>query len=72
LLQVRNGSAASAGLLSEHIHKTRFDITAEGESVLRNEADFVEMNGVDRWLGGIHLSAANIWRWDEAKRVLVQ
>ncbi len=72
LLHVTNGAAASAGLLSEHIIKTAFDITATGESVLRNEADFVEMNGVDRWLGGVHLSAANIWRWDETKRVLVQ
>jgi Domain of unknown function (DUF1835) len=72
LLQVTNGAAAAADVSSAEMRKTRFDLTAEGERVMLNEADFVEINGLDRWLGGVHLSAANIWRWDETKRVLVQ
>ncbi|HEV2829128.1 MAG TPA: hypothetical protein VGW76_16140 [Pyrinomonadaceae bacterium] len=47
------------------VQKAKFRLTAAGESVLRNEADFVTLNGIDLWLGGVHLSGkTNIWRWD--------
>lgn len=31
-------------------------LTSEGERVLRGEADRVELMGVDRWLGGTHVT----------------
>jgi hypothetical protein len=34
--------------------------------VLRGEADHVALNGIDRWVGGVHLHGrAARWRWDE-------
>ena len=40
--------------------------------MLRGDADFVELNGLDLWLGGVHLSPNNLWRWDEsAERIVV-
>jgi len=39
-------------------------ITPAGSSVLRGEADHVRLNGIDRWLGGVHLYGENVWRWD--------
>src|SRR5512132_334308 len=40
--------------------------TAAGRRVLRGEADHVALNGIDRWVGGVHLhGGAARWRWDE-------
>jgi len=42
------------------------EITALGQSVLKGEADFVSLNGIDTWLGGVHLQdLETLWRWDE-------
>ena len=43
-----------------------FELTDEGKAVLAGEEDFVVMNGIETWLGGIHLSGKEAaWRWDE-------
>ncbi len=43
-----------------------FEITELGHSVLRGEADFVTLNGLDMWLGGVQLDGVkSLWRWDE-------
>lgn len=34
-----------------------------GAGVQKGEADRVEVIGIDRWLGGTHITAANDWRW---------
>jgi hypothetical protein len=40
--------------------------TAAGRRVLRGEADHVALNGIDRWVGGVHLHGGIArWRWDE-------
>ena len=39
---------------------------------LRGTANFVALNGIDRWLGGVHLSDTNLWRWDEQKKEIVR
>ena len=36
------------------------------------EADRVALLGLDRWLGGTHLTAAAAWRWDPAAGLLVR
>ena len=39
-----------------------------GASVLAGEADLVRLNGIDRWIGGVHLSGDDArWRWDEGR-----
>ena len=50
-----------------------FELTAEGEAVLAGKEDFVVTNGIDQWLGGIHLTGKEAaWRWDEdAQQLLV-
>lgn len=45
---------------------TRLRRTEAGGRVLRGEADHVTLNGIDRWVGGVHLQGADTrWRWDE-------
>jgi hypothetical protein len=43
-----------------------------GEVVLDGGADHVELNGIDRWMGGVHLSPGNLWRWDADAQTLTR
>ena len=47
-------------------------LTGTGEHALRGEADRVELLGIDRWLGGTHITADNTWRWDTGELKLVR
>jgi hypothetical protein len=43
------------------------ELTPAGRLVLDGLADHVALNGVDRWLGGVHLQGREAaWRWDPA------
>jgi hypothetical protein len=51
---------------------TVFEMTAAGEAVLSAENDFVVLNGIENWLGGVHLSGKkNLWRWDDERKTLI-
>jgi hypothetical protein len=40
-------------------------LTPAGRAVLAGDADHVQLNGIDRWLGGVHLRGDGTpWRWD--------
>jgi hypothetical protein len=43
------------------------ELTPLGERVLHGDADRVHALGIDRWLGGTHLTRDNVWRWDGAR-----
>jgi DNA-binding transcriptional MerR regulator len=49
----------------------RLRLTATGDAVLRGEADRVELLGIDRWIGGTHVTPDAAWRWDAAELRLV-
>jgi hypothetical protein len=55
-----------------HFARLQLRLTATGADVLGGDADRVELLGLDRWLGGTHLTADNIWRWDSAEQELVR
>ncbi|MPZ17349.1 MAG: sigma-70 family RNA polymerase sigma factor [Luteitalea sp.] len=47
-------------------------ITEAGRNVIEGRADQVGLNGIDRWLGGVHLKGNKAaWRWDRASERLV-
>jgi hypothetical protein len=48
----------------------RLRLTAAGERTLSGEADRVELLGVDRWVGGTHVTSDTTWRWDPVARRL--
>ncbi len=59
----------------------RLALTDPGSRVMAGEADHVALNGIDRWLGGVHLVAApastesgpdSIWRWNDARGTVEQ
>jgi hypothetical protein len=52
---------------------TRLRLTDAGARVLAGEADHVTLNGVDRWIGGVHLQGDDVrWRWDEGTETLAE
>lgn len=71
LLKLSNGSSSNGKLVFERIQEATFEITETGTAVLKNQADFVDVNGIDAWLGGVYLSGkTGIWRWDDQKQKL--
>ena len=72
LLAVRRNSSESKP--SEVNLEDDIALTEDGRRVLALEADRVRLCGIDRWLGGVHLSGTGpMWRWDpqrESIRVL--
>jgi len=52
--------------------KVEVRLTAEGHRVLTGELDYIALNGIDTWVGGVHLTANNIWRWDPLGQKLVK
>ena len=50
------------------LRKWRVSITDTGNDVLEGSQDFIRLNGVDTYLGGVHLSGTEAqWRWDEQR-----
>jgi hypothetical protein len=48
------------------------ELTPMGLRVLAGKADHVALNGVDRWIGGVHLEGRRVgWRWDGKARSIV-
>jgi hypothetical protein len=53
-------------------HRTGLRLTAAGARVLAGEDDHVTLNGIDRWIGGVHLSGRDVpWRWDDGIEAIV-
>ena len=47
-------------------------ITEAGRKVIEGRADHIGLNGIDRWLGGVHLKGDQAaWRWDRASQRIV-
>jgi hypothetical protein len=46
-------------------------LTPFGADVVRARGNAIEANGIDRWIGGVHLTAARHWRWDGRVQRLV-
>ena len=51
---------------------TRLRLTDAGRRVLAGHEDHVLLNGVDRWIGGVHLRGRTVpWRWDDGTESIV-
>jgi hypothetical protein len=47
-------------------------LTSTGALVLAGQADQIALNGIDRWIGGVHLQGHHVpWRWDDGTETLV-
>ncbi|MCE2902501.1 MAG: DUF1835 domain-containing protein [Gemmatimonas sp.] len=46
-------------------------LTPLGHDVVRDRADHVRLNGIDRWIGGVQCNVSRHWRWDPHRHALV-
>ena len=60
LLTLDPGNIADSRVL-----KGSVTLTDTGRAVLAGEQDRIGICGIDRWLGGVHLGSADLWRWDD-------
>jgi hypothetical protein len=59
-------SGGAAGAVD--LRHTSVAVTDTGRAVLARAQDRVQICGIDRWLGGVHLSGRNgLWRWDDTR-----
>ena len=47
-------------------------VTNAGSAVMTGLEDRILVNGIDRWLGGVHLRPGNVWRWHDGKSVVAR
>jgi hypothetical protein len=75
LLTITNSAGedvAQQALTPAVVQDASLELTTTGEAVLNGDADFVAGNGIDQWLGGVHLQEQNhSWRWDKHAARLV-
>jgi hypothetical protein len=54
------------------VHDGVYRVTNLGREALMGSVDHVRLNGINRWLGGVHLlGEETLWRWDERSGKLV-
>jgi hypothetical protein len=47
-------------------------LTDTGARVLAGQADQIALNGIDRWIGGVHLQGHHVrWRWDDGTETVI-
>jgi hypothetical protein len=56
---------------SQLFARLRLRLTATGDDALRGEADRVDLLGIDRWIGGTHVTPDHTWRWDPTELKLL-
>jgi hypothetical protein len=66
ILRAMASAAVPLVTITGELPKAILAITPAGENVLRGEVDDLRVNDPDRWLGGVHLTKENVWRWDGA------
>ena len=71
-LRVRTLLTGPRAVVTGSLEEGVLRLTDVGERVLGGEADYIELNGLDRWIGGVRLTAASYWRWDGAHAVCVR
>jgi hypothetical protein len=57
---------------SQLFARLQLRLTGAGEDVLHGKADRVELLGIDRWIGGTHITADDTWRWDAGDLKLIR
>jgi hypothetical protein len=72
LLTISNGDDPNR-ISGSDLLKTSFTLTGQGKAVLQGNDDYVALNGIDTWLGGVHLAGQDAaWRWDEQQSQLIR
>lgn len=52
--------------------KALIALAPEAENVISGSVDYLAINDPDFWLGGVHITKENLWRWDEERREVLR
>jgi len=74
LINFENENSEEYDLIDDTMveQKVILKLTDLGRQVLHNWVDWIQVNGIDRWLGGVHLKDGSLWRYDETRRKVVK
>ncbi|WP_138751405.1 hypothetical protein [Paenibacillus sinopodophylli] len=51
----------------------RVHVTALGTQLASRKADWIHLNGINQWYGGVHLEGNDsIWRWDAGTATIIR
>jgi hypothetical protein len=56
---------------ADRYREAELELTLAGEEVANGDEDHVDLNGIDRWWGGTHLTGRATWRYDRTAAKLV-
>jgi len=56
----------------EDFRAMRLRLTDDGRATLTGDKDSMALRKLDRWIGGIHLTPNNLWRWDAIRGQMVR
>jgi hypothetical protein len=72
LSPVRSAADTPTESTADAFRAARVTLTAAGREVHAGTHDWIAAAGIDRWVGGVHLTPRNDWRWDEARATLLR
>ena len=59
--------------LDDKFRAQRITVTETGQEVLANRVDYLQLQPINVWIGGVHLHEdATLWRWDQAAGKLIR
>lgn len=71
-LKITGANGSNQTLALSTLQTSKVEITDLGRALQQSEADFISLNGIDTWLGGVHLNDADsVWRWDDHSKGIV-
>lgn len=72
LIEIESVSQVATEVDLSSIARLPIRITETGERVIEKQLDHIRLNGIDRWLGGVHLTGQAVtWRWDDHHKQLL-
>jgi len=77
LIQLNNGNAfifpeTPPSPTNHQFRDQQFFISQAGKKTLSGQLDWISINGIDKWYGGVHLTPNNRWRWDHSASQLIK
>jgi hypothetical protein len=73
LMRLAGGRSPLVTPPSNGVLHAELSLTDTGRRVLDRQANWIELGGSDRWLGGVHLDGPNAaWRWDAANGTVTE
>lgn len=67
-----NGDGPPPAHTSQEFLLAEVRVTDTGREVMTGRSDWLALRPIDRWIGGVHLGGATVWRWDAASQRLTR